>query len=368
MPPRGCGIRRSGGRPPIKRRMVVRSPTQKGAVNWIGPATPPSAAPPPALPLVGLDQATVTLMWEMFHAMLQTMVAIQQAQVANSSTTTRETRYLRDFKRYDPRIFNGASEDLIVAELWLSSIETIFYYMNCPDDLKVSLASFMLRDDAEIWWEFTREVLSPDGGVISWPQFKEAFWEEYYSEEARLQKQQEFTQLTQNGRSVGTYGKDFIRLMRFALELVDTEIKKVQRFIFGLDEEIRCIVGAIAPTTYDDALRSATALEGDSVEELWRPIVLTPVVGQKRHYDQVAQHHQPLIQPQQQVGRYHKKPKRGQQPGRQRGRGDYKPLCCECGKNHWGQCLARSGACFRCGQQGHISRNCLGRTVEHLVN
>lgn len=148
-----------------------------------------AAVPSPAAPRTGLDPTTA-MMWESFKALMQTFVATQQA---NMATSTRGARYFKDFKRYDPRIFNGTSEDPTVAEMWVLSMENIFRLMNCPDDRKVSFASFMLQGDAELWWEFTREILSPNGGVITWLEFREAFWAKYNSDEARLRKQQEFT-------------------------------------------------------------------------------------------------------------------------------------------------------------------------------
>ena len=34
------------------------------------------------------------------------------------------------------------------------------------------------------------------------------------------------------------------------------------------------------------------------------------------------------------------------------------PTCPTCGRVHWGQCHRDTGACFRCGQFGHLLRDC----------
>ncbi|XP_028102316.1 uncharacterized protein LOC114301571 [Camellia sinensis] len=40
-------------------------------------------------------------------------------------------------------------------------------------------------------------------------------------------------------------------------------------------------------------------------------------------------------------------------------RGGTIPTCATCGRAHWGQCHRDTGACFRCGQFGHLLRDCL---------
>ena len=62
-----------------------------------------------------------------------------------------EARCLRDFNRGDPRAFKGTFDDPTVAQMWLRSIETLFGLTNCLEDQKVECATFMLRDDAELW-------------------------------------------------------------------------------------------------------------------------------------------------------------------------------------------------------------------------
>ena len=47
-------------------------------------------------------------------------------------------------------------------------------------------ASFMLRDNGELWWQITRDIISPEGGAVSWPEFKNAFVEEYYPDDVQL--------------------------------------------------------------------------------------------------------------------------------------------------------------------------------------
>ena len=74
------------------------------------------------------------------------------------------------------------------AEIWLSSIETIFRYMKCPRDQKLQCAMFVLTDDAEICWQPVERLVVTKGGSINWAKFKERFYEKYFSANTRYNK------------------------------------------------------------------------------------------------------------------------------------------------------------------------------------
>ncbi|TYK22631.1 gag protease polyprotein [Cucumis melo var. makuwa] len=79
-----------------------------------------------------------------------------------------EAKHLRDFRKYNPTTFDGSLEDPTKAQLWLSSLETIFRYMKCPEDQKVQCAVFMFTDRGTSWWETTERMLEGDVGQITW--------------------------------------------------------------------------------------------------------------------------------------------------------------------------------------------------------
>ncbi|TYK21849.1 gag protease polyprotein [Cucumis melo var. makuwa] len=59
-------------------------------------------------------------------------------------------------------------QDPTKARMWLSSLETIFWYMKCPEDQKVQCAVFMLIDRGTAWWETAERMLGGDVGHITW--------------------------------------------------------------------------------------------------------------------------------------------------------------------------------------------------------
>ncbi|TYK03210.1 gag protease polyprotein [Cucumis melo var. makuwa] len=96
-----------------------------------------------------------------------------------------EAKHLRDFRKYNPTTLDGSLEDPTRAQLWLSSLETIFRYMKCLEDQKVQCAVFMLTDRGTAWWETTERMLGGDVGQITWQQFKESFYAKFFSASLR---------------------------------------------------------------------------------------------------------------------------------------------------------------------------------------
>ena len=74
-----------------------------------------------------------------------------QPQNQNVHDWSVEAKHLRDFRKFNPHTFDGSLKDPTKVEMWLSSIETIFRYMRCPEEQKLQCAVFMLTDNAEIW-------------------------------------------------------------------------------------------------------------------------------------------------------------------------------------------------------------------------
>ena len=70
-----------------------------------------------------------------------------------------------------------------------------------------------------------------------------------------------------------------MRLRRFAPSLADTEEKQTEKFVLGLNPKTRRMLEAFNPKTYEEALRTAKALEEPLEEKKTEPKVVT---GRKR--------------------------------------------------------------------------------------
>ncbi|KAL4032900.1 hypothetical protein IC575_005983 [Cucumis melo] len=139
--------------------------------------------------------------------------------------------------------------------MWLSSLETIFWYMKCLEDQKVQCAVFMLTDRGTSWWETTERMLGGDMGHITWKKFKESFYAKFFSASLRDAKRQGFLNLKQNDRTVEQYDAEFDMLSRFAPEMIETEAARADKFVRGLRLDIQGLVRTFRPVIHADALR-----------------------------------------------------------------------------------------------------------------
>ncbi|KAL0546306.1 hypothetical protein IC582_016213 [Cucumis melo] len=247
--------------------------------------------------------------------------------------------------------------------MWLSSLETIFRYMKCPEDQKVQCAVFMLTDRGTAWWETTERMLGGDVSQITWQQFKESFYAKFFSASLRDAKRQEFLNLEQGDMTVEQYDAEFDMLSRFAPEMIATEAARADKFVRGLRLDIQGLVRAFRPATHADALRLAVDLSLQERANSSKTAGRGLTSGQKRKAEQ-----QPVPVPQRnfrsggEFRRFQQKPFEAGEAAR------WKPLCTICGKHHLGRCLFGTRTCFKCRQEGHTADRCPLRLTGNAQN
>ena len=144
---------------------------------------------------------------------------------------------LADFQRTNPPIFSS-SQDPMEAEDWLREIEKKLSIAQCSDREKVLYASYQLNGPASIWWD-NLLVIQPAGHTLTWEEFTEAFREAHIPEGVMMLKQQEFLALKQGRKSVTEYLHEFNSLARYAPDDVSTDLRRRNRFMNGLSEELQ---------------------------------------------------------------------------------------------------------------------------------
>lgn len=103
----------------------------------------------------------------------------------------------------------------------------------------------MLAEEAEYWWENSRERLEFVGTEITWGNFKINFFEKYLWADVRNKKQIEFLKLKQGNMTIMDYAAKFKELSRFFphYNVLGDEGSKRIKFESGLHLEIKQFIG-----------------------------------------------------------------------------------------------------------------------------
>ena len=106
-------------------------------------------------------------------------------------------RLLNQFRKANPPSFLG-EDDLVKAKRWVMQLEKIFGVLECTMEQQVSLATYMLLEgEVEYWWKGARRLLESRSLQITWETFIEAFFDKYFHETLRNQKEAKFLTLQQ---------------------------------------------------------------------------------------------------------------------------------------------------------------------------
>jgi hypothetical protein len=124
------------------------------------------------------------------------------------------------------------------AEDWLKSIEKKLEIAQCNDHEKVLFAAHQWFGTAVDWWE-TYHNSHQNVGVITWNEFKARFRTHYVPCGTLKLKKKEFSDLQQGSLTVNEYLNKFTQLSRYAPDDVNTDEKKQDVFMNGLNDEIQ---------------------------------------------------------------------------------------------------------------------------------
>ena len=170
----------------------------------------------------------------------------------------RETTYL-DFSETRPPLFVKA-EDPLEADEWIRVIEQKFGLLRCSETQKPLFAAQQLHGPASTWWgNFV--AVQPANHQVTWEEFKVAFREHYIPEGVLHMKQEEFMKLKQGGDTVNQYLNKFNHLSQYAIDQVNTDLKKRNCFMRGLNDRLQRKMAACIDLTYGKAVSTALSVE-----------------------------------------------------------------------------------------------------------
>ncbi|XP_028101206.1 uncharacterized protein LOC114300543 isoform X1 [Camellia sinensis] len=248
-------------------------------------------------------------------------------------------------KMKTPTFFGGIEP--LKAKTCLLEMEKLFEVFSCSATQKVLLAIYTLKDEAWRWWLLVRN----NNGDMTWAQFNEIFYNQYFPQCFKDRKVLEFQELKQDRMSVAEYEARFTELARFAPHMVDTDYKKERNFEGGLDLEIFDRVGVLKLPTYVEVLNRALMAEATIAAKKQTTTPITEWRGKRTGFNFKK-------------GRsFSKKQNTGSSSSSSQSSGST-PNYPNCGRKHIGACYRTLGTCFRCGKTGHMVRDCLMRSNE----
>nr|GEW41195.1 hypothetical protein [Tanacetum cinerariifolium] len=143
----------------------------------------------------------------------------------------------RTFSAYNPPEFNGEG-DAVTTMKWIREME-----------------SDMIID--------VRGRRSIEG--MTWEEFKEIFINKFFPDGELQQLEHEFLNLEQGDMSMRGYTACFNEKARFAKHHVQTEERRIRRYIRGMNSGIRELVKATRPKTYQEAVDAGAEIEKEKL-------------------------------------------------------------------------------------------------------
>ncbi|XP_055814193.1 uncharacterized protein LOC129883587, partial [Solanum dulcamara] len=145
---------------------------------------------------------------------------------------------IRDFLRINPPVFTGSNVDEdpqnFIDEMW-----KILKAMHATEIEGVELVSYQLKDVANVWYNQWEESRGKDAEPALWDEFERAFLDNFFPQELREAKIEEFVNLKQESMTVKEYSLKFIQLSKYAPEMIPHMRSKMRKFVSGLGKHVK---------------------------------------------------------------------------------------------------------------------------------
>ncbi|GJT74867.1 putative reverse transcriptase domain-containing protein [Tanacetum coccineum] len=254
-----------------------------------------------------------------------------------------------DFMKCQPLNFKG-TEGVVGLSQWLEKMESVFHISGCAIDNQVKFATCTLLGAALTWWNGHVRTLGHDAAyAMTWGTLKKKLTDKYCPKG---------------------------EIKKLEIELWNLRTEKVDKYISGLPDNIHGNVMSARPKTLDDAIE----LANDLMDQKLRTYAERQNDNKRKVDDSSRNNQQP-----------HKKQNVARAytvgPGEKKAYTGNLPLCTKCNYHYTGQCAPKcgnckryghatndcrvntnnnnnnknqkTGACYECGNTGHIKKNCL---------
>jgi hypothetical protein len=122
-------------------------------------------------------------------------------------------------------------------EDWLKGVEKKLMIAQCTDREKVLFAVHQLYGTVASWWDTYCNTHANVDNII-WKEFK-AHFHTHYVPRGTMKLKKEFTDLNQGSMTVNEYLNSCIQLSRYAPDDINSDEKKHDVFLNGLNDDIQ---------------------------------------------------------------------------------------------------------------------------------
>ncbi|XP_021770608.1 uncharacterized protein LOC110734767 [Chenopodium quinoa] len=139
------------------------------------------------------------------------LAAVAQ-QLARNSTNNLDAQgeLFKKVAQSKPPTYQGEPDPTILENL-LREFEKLFGAVRCPENSKVSCATYYLRGEADLWWQQNEATIKALLG-FNWTMFQGKVRDKFYPSFLQKQKAEEFSNLAMGNMSVTIYYTKFIEL------------------------------------------------------------------------------------------------------------------------------------------------------------
>uniref|UniRef100_A0A1U7V8N6 Uncharacterized protein LOC104211283 n=2 Tax=Nicotiana sylvestris TaxID=4096 RepID=A0A1U7V8N6_NICSY len=285
---------------------------------------------------------------------------------------------VNQFLRLAPLEFTGTDPEADPQDF----LDEMYKTLRVMKDTKtkgVDLASYRLRGAAYSWFEMWEDSRGEGRPPARWDEFVDAFMDHFLPIETMAARATEFEVLKKGSMSVWEYHMEFVRLSKYAPQLVSTMDARVRRFVQGLSPLVVNEAATVALHSYmnygkivgfaqtTEARKFKIRAERESSSRArsaghsGRPVSGRGPSRPSQSYAQSSASAPPSVHSYQQSshlrsGSDSRRPHHSGHPGG-RSQQQRRASCPKCGRFHSKTCYLDIPVCYRCGVRGHIQRD-----------